>query len=140
MTLYSSDEGSNLASLYRQRLEYQALAPTFQEIVRIRTIDRFCADEESPRIDFLKLDVEGRELKVLAGAQAMLERGSIWYLQFEFSAACIDSRAYFKDFCLLLHERFRLYGIMRDGLLPIESYRETYEVYKRATNYLAECQ
>lgn len=138
LPLYSSCEGSTVASLYHRRLYHEGLATTSQENVQIKTIDKFFADEGISRIDFLKLDVERHELKALLGAQAMLERGSIRYLQFEFGAPCIYSRTYFRDFYLLLHERYRLYRIMRDGLLPIESYRETYEIYKRATNYLAE--
>jgi FkbM family methyltransferase len=41
------------------------------------TIADFCRGEGIPRIDILKLDIQGAELKALAGAAALLERRAI---------------------------------------------------------------
>ncbi len=41
------------------------------------TIGDFCRGERIPRIDILKLDIQGAELKALAGAAALLERRAI---------------------------------------------------------------
>lgn len=41
------------------------------------SIDAFCEELEIPRIDFLKVDVEGAELEVLEGAIGLLENGCI---------------------------------------------------------------
>lgn len=138
-TLYSPGAGSKLASLHdiRGRLERVGMSATPPETVTLTTIDRFCAAEAIDRIDFLKLDVEGHELRVLLGAREMLETGRVAAIQFEFSAANLDSRTYFRDFYDLLSERYLLHRVLQDGLRPIARYKESYEVFKRATNYLA---
>jgi FkbM family methyltransferase len=138
-TLYSAGEGSKLGSVYdtSARLRRLGLAVADQETVSLTTVDRFCEREEIEHIHLLKLDVEGHELKILEGSATMLDEGRIDVLQFEFGAANIDSRTFFRDFYDLLAERYALYRILQDGLHPLDGYKETYEVYKRATNYLA---
>ena len=42
--------------------------------VRVNTLDRFVADHAMGAIDLIKIDVEGFELKVLAGAEATIRR------------------------------------------------------------------
>jgi FkbM family methyltransferase len=139
VTLFSAGEGSKLGSLYdtSDRLARVGLVMKQRERVTLTTIDAFCERERIGRINFLKLDVEGHELKILEGSRAMLDRGAIDVVQFEFGAANIDSRTFFKDFYEFLITRFAMYRILQDGLFPLTEYKETYEVYKRATNYLA---
>ena len=48
--------------------------PVFIEDVPIGTIDTFVADNGLDRLDFIKLDVEGWELRVLEGAAASIDR------------------------------------------------------------------
>lgn len=138
-TLYSAGEGSKLGSVYdtSARLRRSGLALAEQEPVTLTTVDRFCEREEIERIHLLKLDVEGHELKILEGGRRMLDEERIDVLQFEFGAANIDSRTFFRDFYDLLAERYALHRVLQDGLYPLTRYMETYEVYKRATNYLA---
>ena len=138
-TLYSAGEGSKLGSLYdtTARLSRLGLAVEELESVNLTTIDLFCEREGVDRIHLLKLDVEGHELKVLEGSRGMLASGRIDALQFEFGAANVDSRTFFRDFFDLLSDRYELFRVLQDGLFPVREYRETYEVYKRATNYLA---
>jgi len=45
--------------------------------VTINTIDAVCTRTAIDRIEFLKIDVQGAELKMLFGARDMLERGAI---------------------------------------------------------------
>ena len=42
--------------------------------VRVTTLDALCAELGLSRLDFIKIDVEGAELGVLAGGQAAIER------------------------------------------------------------------
>lgn len=55
------------------------------ETVRIETIPSFCAMQQPPitQIDFLKIDTEGNDMKVLVGAKKMLEEHRILLLQVE---------------------------------------------------------
>ncbi len=137
--LHSPREASKLGSLHDigERLERLGMSVAIEERVELTTIDRFLAEEGIERVDFLKLDVEGHELKVLEGAERSLDAGRIDAIQFEFSAANVAARTFFRDFYDLLAPRFALYRVLQDGLRPIDRYRETFEIFKRATNYLA---
>lgn len=45
--------------------------------VRVVTLDRYCAEHGVERIDFLKLDTQGYELRVLEGAASLLARQAV---------------------------------------------------------------
>jgi FkbM family methyltransferase len=137
--LHSAGPGSKLGSLYEigDRLARAGAAVTLDEQIRLTTIDRFCSEEEIDRIDFLKIDVEGHELRVLEGAAEMLAGSRIDAIQFEFSAANVESRTYFRDFWNLLRPHYVLCRVLQDGIRPIQSYSESLELFKRATNYVA---
>lgn len=137
--LFSAGEGSKLGSVYdtSARLRRIGLALKEREQIHLTTIDKFCEREGVDHIHLLKLDVEGHEFKILEGARATLDDGRVDALQFEFGAANVESRTFFRDFFDLLAGRYVLHRVLQDGLYPLSEYRETYEVYKRATNYLA---
>lgn len=44
------------------------------EPIPLVTIDGYCADHGLERIDFIRMDIEGSELRALAGAQAVIDR------------------------------------------------------------------
>jgi len=106
------------------------------ERIQVRTLDSFCASEGIDRIHFLKLDVEGHEVAVLRGAQAMLDRGAISMIQFEFGPANIYSRTYFYNFWSMLSDTYDLFRIVPGGVVPITDYGEHLEVFL-TTNYFA---
>jgi FkbM family methyltransferase len=45
--------------------------------VRVVTLDRFCAEHQIERIDLLKVDAQGSELRVLNGARQMIDRVAV---------------------------------------------------------------
>jgi FkbM family methyltransferase len=53
--------------------------------VRCTTVDFFCAERNIEKLDVLKIDTEGFDLEVLKGAGAMLKRGAIAFVYFEFN-------------------------------------------------------
>lgn len=65
---------------------------------KVSTGDMFCADKGIETIDFLKIDVEGYEHKVLKGFEGMLKRGNIKIIQFEDGYINIDTHFLLKDF------------------------------------------
>ena len=136
-TLYTNSDESGLASVYRRRLDHFNIDMNKSEDVVVKTLDTFCDENRIKRVHFLKLDVEGHELKALEGAEKMLNSGSIDFIQFEFGGCNIDSRTYFQDFYYLLKDNYKIYRIVKDGLYPINQYREMYEAFI-TTNFLAE--
>lgn len=69
------------------------------EIVSVNTLDRICEVHSIRSIDILKMDVQGWELKVLAGAERMLKTKRIHFVLSEvcFSSA-EDDMQYFPTF------------------------------------------
>jgi FkbM family methyltransferase len=55
------------------------------ETVEINTGDAFCDDNNIPHIDYLKIDSEGFDMKVLIGFKSMLDRQAIDFVQIEAS-------------------------------------------------------
>jgi FkbM family methyltransferase len=136
LTLHTLGEGSKIASVYARRTGQWNLDKS--EEIQVRTLDSYCAANRIDSIDCLKIDVEGHELAVLQGAKSMLAAGAIRFVQFEFSSACIDARVFLRDYWELLSKDYAIFRVIAHGLAPVVAYDETLEVFKRATNYLAE--
>jgi hypothetical protein len=97
-------------------------------------LDDVCADEGIDHVDLLKIDTEGNELAVLAGASRMLSGRRVDRVQFEFGGTNIDARTYLRDFVDVL-QAFDLYRVVRDGVVPVR-YDERWELFT-TTNFLA---
>jgi FkbM family methyltransferase len=128
--------GSKAGSLFDRsaRLGY---IDVDREVVNVTTLDAFCDEYGIQSIDLLKLDVEGGELDALSGSERLLSEGRIDCIQFEFGAANLQSRTFFRDFYEMLVPNYDLYRVVRDGLHPICRYDERLESFRRATNYVA---
>lgn len=98
------------------------------------------AQREISAVDFLKLDVEGHELFAIRGLGRYLQQRRVRALAFEFGAAHVNSRTFFRDFWDLLSPLgYRISRIAPGGtLVPIPAYYETLEYFRGATNYLAQ--
>jgi FkbM family methyltransferase len=128
-TFYDSGEGSALTPRTVDTYE------TSYE-VRVKTLDTHLADTLRDHIDFLKIDTEGNEMAVLRGAQGLLAKGAIKYIQFEYGGCWIDSRQYLRDaFELLGRYGYDIYKIHPRGLEKV-TYKEKLESFQYA-NYLA---
>jgi FkbM family methyltransferase len=135
--LYSDSLSSGLASVYNRRLDHYNIEIDKTEEINLTTIDSFCVSNGIENIDFLKIDVEGHELNVLQGAKRMIENEKIRFIQFEFGGCNIDSRTFFQDFFYLLNDKYKIYRVFRNGLIPIVRYSETNEIFL-TVNYFAE--
>lgn len=81
--------------------------------VQVTTLDRFCADNNIPRIDVLKLDVQGAELLALRGAADLLRRKaiSIIYAEAQF-ADQYQNQVWFCELWKFLREAgYDLFGL-----------------------------
>lgn len=137
-TLYYDKEASGMASLYERQLDWidwTDVSLSKSERVELITIDKYCLENMIDSIDFMKMDVEGNEYKVLLGAEKMLKEKRIKAIQMEFGGCNVDSRTFFRDFWNLLNKDFSFFRIVSDGLQPISKYKETLEIFT-CTNYL----
>ena len=135
--LYSSEPGSTIASVHRLDRPIRPFRDEFTETISLTTIDRFCATAGLPRIDFLKLDIEGHELFALRGAADMLANGRIKFIQFEFGENDISSRTFLSDFHALLGEHYRWFQVVPGGPQPWNYEGGRSEIFA-TMNYLCE--
>lgn len=137
LTLYTSGDGSTVASVYNLESRKGEFREELREEISVRRLDNICAELSISTIDYLKLDIEGHELQALLGTGNLLSDRKIQFIQFEFGEPNIDSRTYFRDFYNLLSPDYRIFRIIPKGLCPIEKYTSDLEVFN-TVNYLAE--
>jgi FkbM family methyltransferase len=129
--------GSYHASVYREDGheelgEFQRL-----EVTSVK-LDDYCALSGVEHIDWLKLDCEGHELRVLAGADLLMQLGRISVIQFEFNElAALAGNTFLSFWTLLTRRGFALYREGVDALEPIPSYTHEDEAGTPLRNYLA---
>jgi FkbM family methyltransferase len=126
---YQNQPGSQHASLFEDVLTklHKSDAVTATSI-ELTTLDDFCLKHSINRIDFLKIDTEGNELKVLQGARSLLSRGAIRLAQFEFNEMNVVARVFLKDFYEIL-PGFDFYRLLSNGLLHLGPYSPRHEVF-----------
>jgi len=91
MHVYGSGFGTN--SLVEPIDDHRAVS----EEVSLTTIDLYCNINAIDKIDLLKIDAEGHDFEVIAGASGMLDRQAVRILQFEYNHRWIGSRKYLRD-------------------------------------------
>ena len=69
---------------------------------KVRTADGYAREHGIEELDFLKIDVEGAEYKVLKGVERLLEDGRVQMVQFEYGAFSIQTRMLLADYYQLL--------------------------------------
>lgn len=113
------------------------MVPLREYVIKIDTIDNYCAKNGVRRVDFLKIDVEGNELEVLKGAQKMLQEGRIKIVQFEYGGTYIDSRTFLLDvFNYFSDLNYRIYKIYPGYIQLVDMYNTQLEDFQYA-NYVA---
>lgn len=137
-TAWYGEHAEGLASLSKRDISHFGIAVDQSETVQVNTVDNYCESHAINHVHFLKIDVEGHELDVLAGAKAMLKRKAIDLITFEFGGCHIDTRTYFKDFWLFLSGHgYQIHRITPSGyMMKIERYEEFHEQFV-TTNFLA---
>lgn len=134
LRLFYDAPGDTSASFFRNDPDFSMSGGEIYEDVRVTTLDEYCERERIPKIDFLKVDVEGNEYNVLLGAAGLLRRKDISVIQFEIGQKTLHASVCVMDFFNLL-SGYRIYRILQDGLREIR-YQEQFEIFL-TTNYLA---
>jgi len=119
-------KGSYFSSIYDNQLGAEGLKITILCI----TGDQYCEVNQIEQIDFLKIDTEGSEHKVLKGFTRMLSEGKIKMIQFEYGDMCIDSGFLLKDYYQLLES----YGFKIGKIYPDKVEYKPYD--KKMENFI----
>jgi len=121
-TLHIHEEQPDVNSLY------SSADSTRAEQVRLRTVDEYCESEEVDRIDYFKVDTEGHEYAVLAGAERMLREGRVRYAQVEYGPGYLDAKTSLHDVMRLLGDLgYRPHKILPHGPEPVPAYSRSME-------------
>ncbi len=132
--LYTNKEGSGLASLTKRRLDHLGKKFDLEEEIESKRFDEYWSNINTI-LDYVKIDVEGHEMEVLAGFGDLIYNTRL--IQFEFGGCNIDTKTYFQDFWYFFMEKnFLVYRITPRGPKSITFYNEMDEFFS-TTNYIA---
>ncbi|GLI54154.1 FkbM family methyltransferase [Thermodesulfovibrio yellowstonii] len=99
-------------------------------------MDEYIEENNIKHIDFIKIDIEGHELKAFYGFGSYLNSDFIDYIQFEYGGANLDSHTSLMDIYKFFEERnFSIAKIMQKGL-ELRKYSPFMENFMYA-NYVA---
>lgn len=116
---YADHPGSQHASLLDGVIDSVHGGKARHTKVPVVTLDDYCSEHAISRIDFLKIDVEGYELRVLQGSRRMLEEGRVGAIQFEFTHLNVLGRVFLDDFVKCLGPQYGLHRLLPHGLTPL---------------------
>lgn len=130
ITLIKGFEGDGEASIYNRK--YLKNKKSIQEKVKRNRLDNIIVNQ---KIDFVKIDVEGNEMRVLNGMEKIIH--NIKIIQIEFGGTWIDSRFFYRDlFDFFKKHNFNLHRMAPNKLIKIQKYEEIDE-YFTFTNFVA---
>ena len=122
---YKYNDGSQHASIFKDVIEKIHKSESIYHEVDIIRLDDFVEEYNIKRINLLKIDVEGNELKVLMGATELIKNNEIDVIHFEFNEMNVYSRVFFIDFYELLIN-YNFYRMLPDGLIFLGDYIPIY--------------
>jgi len=132
---YAGSEGSGHASFLAETFTDVYKSSTQAVEARVSTLDAYLAEAGIAAVDFLKVDVEGLEKAVLAGAAGALSQGRIDVIQMEFNAHNILTGLSVQAIAKIL-PGYDIHRIVADGLAPVatasHAYNSRVEIFKYA--------
>ncbi len=112
-------------------------APLEVEEVATTTVDAFLQERGVERLALLKIDAEGHDPEILAGAAETIAARAVEVVQFEYNVRWVDSRAYLRDaFELFEPAGYRLGKVTRKGIELYRGWHPELESFREA-NFIA---
>jgi FkbM family methyltransferase len=134
--IYAPQSEPDWASLHTRDLSRFGRVADARGTVAVDTLDHFCEAHRIDHVHMVKIDTEGHELEVLRGAGALMARGALDVIQFEFGGTALDSRIFLRDLVGLLTPTYDVSRLLRDGTVPVTD-DEIEEIFTYA-NYVAQ--
>jgi FkbM family methyltransferase len=103
---------------------------------KVTSGDSYVSEKRIGHIDFLKIDVEGMEDKVLRGFEETISHDAIDIIQFEYGRVNIVTHFLLRDFYEYLEARGYVIGKIYPGYVDFRPYSVDFEDF-RGPNYLA---
>jgi len=115
--IYYDKEQSGLASIYQRNLDTYNLELNKSEEIKLRRLDGYIEEKNISHIDFVKIDIEGHEMKAFEGFGKYLNADFISYIQFEYGGANLDSHSSLMEiYKMLTNNAFKFSKVMPNGL------------------------
>jgi FkbM family methyltransferase len=134
--IYYDKEGSGLASLYQRELNHYSIELKRTEEIMLRRLDEYIKENDIKHINFIKIDIEGHELRAFEGMGEYLSCNFIDFVQFEYGGANLDSHSSLLEIYNLFEDRgFKVAKVMPKGL-EIREYKPFMDNFEYA-NYVA---
>mgnify|MGYP001033775215 FL=1 len=116
-TIFYDKEKSGLASLYQRNLDSYNMQMDQSETIKLIRIDNYIEEKQIKHIDFIKIDIEGHELKAFEGFGKYISGDFIDYIQFEYGGANLDSHTSLMEIYKFIEDKgFKIAKVMPDGL------------------------
>lgn len=122
--------------MYQRNLKMYNNELCMKEQINTKRLDEYIEQNDINHIDFIKVDVEGNEMRVFTGMGGYLNPDFIDYIQFEYGGANLDSMTSLMNFYELFESKgFVLAKVMPSGL-QIREYEPFLENFEYS-NYVA---
>lgn len=96
--------------------------------VKLQKADTYSEENDIQEVHLLKCDAEGHDFEVIRGAAGLLEKGNVWFLQFEYNHRWVYSRHFLKDVVdFVAGTRYRVSKVTPGGLERYESWHPELE-------------
>lgn len=134
--IFYDKERSALASLYQRNLDSYNLKFNKSEEITLKRMNDYIREKNIKHIDFIKIDIEGHELKAFEGFDEYLNSEFVDYIQFEYGGANLDSHVSLMEIYKFFEKRnFLIAKIMPNGL-EVRKYKPYMDNFNYS-NYVA---
>ncbi|WP_146348062.1 FkbM family methyltransferase [Falsiphaeobacter marinintestinus] len=131
-TFHTCRDDARLSSIYRPKNAEEQIPPSgyAEETVPCTSLDAYWGDERR-QINFLKLDVKGAEYDALRGANRLLRRGQIDYIQFEYGGTFQDAGVTLENvWSLLRRAGYRMFLVKGPKFSELKTFQKSDETYQ----------